>query len=321
MGILSVTWIQLPAFVLVAYGFYFALRVLRFPDLTVEAAFTSGVAGAAWGAIRYDSAFAGLAFGIALGGFAGLLTSSLYAINRTPLFKLLASLLVLTAFYSVNLRVTGGQADVSLVNSHTFVNELARWESRHEVIDWQPARPGVAWGIVALVVCVASVVMRSEVGIIYRIVGYRASIAEACGRRSVAYVIAGLVIVNAIVAVAGWISAFQDQNANLNQFGLVLHALAAVILGEVVLGFFVVRLQPLMLLLLTPLVGALIYTLLRGSVIYWVSTIHEGDSGFFSPRIQDLNLLIASFLAVVIIASKLISASGNDATLSEADSL
>lgn len=101
MGILIAILRELPAWILVSLGFYIAYRVLKFPDLTVDASFVTGTVGTACAALSWHSSILGMLLAVFLGVTAGLCTGALYLTNPRPAFKLLASVLVLLAFYSV----------------------------------------------------------------------------------------------------------------------------------------------------------------------------------------------------------------------------
>ena len=95
----------------VAIGVYLTFRVLGFSDLTVDGSFTLGAAVAAVFVVRGENpALATLA---AIGGglCAGLATSLLNTKLRIP--ALLASILVMVALYSINLRIMGEPMSLS----------------------------------------------------------------------------------------------------------------------------------------------------------------------------------------------------------------
>src|SRR6266568_9022725 len=123
-AVLLNSFVDLPIRVLLAVGFFVALRVLKFPDLTIEATFVAGGVGAAWGATQYDSSLAGLLVAVMLGAVGGSLTALLYAVHRTPVFKLLASVIVMFSFYSINFRLLGNKSDVNFASEPTELNRL-----------------------------------------------------------------------------------------------------------------------------------------------------------------------------------------------------
>src|SRR5512145_2581204 len=93
---------------ILAVGVFVSFRVLDFPDLTVEGSFPLGAACAAvlvGGGVPFPAA-ALVAF--AAGSLAGGATALIHARFKVP--PLLAGIVVMTALYSVNLRVMGGRS-------------------------------------------------------------------------------------------------------------------------------------------------------------------------------------------------------------------
>lgn len=88
-------------------GLYISFRILRFADLTSEASFTLGAASAVtlitMGVNPIIATFASIITGMLAGLVTGLLTTYF------DIPALLASIISLTGFYSINLRVMGSR--------------------------------------------------------------------------------------------------------------------------------------------------------------------------------------------------------------------
>src|SRR5690606_560910 len=93
-------------FSLMALGVLISFRVLRFPDLTVDGSFPLGGAVAATLISIGIDPFVATGAAVIAGAAAGLLTGWLNV--RLKIMDLLASILVMVALYSINLRVMGG---------------------------------------------------------------------------------------------------------------------------------------------------------------------------------------------------------------------
>lgn len=108
-------------FSLVALGVYISFRLLRFPDLTVDGSFPLGGAVAATLiAAGYDPFTSTIVATIA-GALAGLITGWLNV--RLKIMDLLASILMMIALYSINLRIMG-KPNVPLITEPTIFNLL-----------------------------------------------------------------------------------------------------------------------------------------------------------------------------------------------------
>ena len=99
-------------FGLVALAVYLTLRVLTFPDLTVDGSYTLGGATSAVLMVNgYNPLLAVLA-ALLVGLCAGIITAVLNTKLRLP--ALLAGILMMVGLYSVNLRIMSG-ANVSIL--------------------------------------------------------------------------------------------------------------------------------------------------------------------------------------------------------------
>ena len=103
-------------FGLVALGVFISFRILRFPDLTVDGSFPLGGAVAATLiSMGYDP-FTSTLIATLIGACAGIVTGWLNV--RLKIMDLLASILMMIALYSINLRI-------SLINSCILVPQLS----------------------------------------------------------------------------------------------------------------------------------------------------------------------------------------------------
>ena len=103
-------------FGLVALGVLLSFRVVNFPDLTVDGSFPLGGAVAAILIVMGWNAFVATGVALLAGAVAGALTAILNV--RLKIMQLLASILVMIALYSINLRVMG-KPNVALINEPT----------------------------------------------------------------------------------------------------------------------------------------------------------------------------------------------------------
>ncbi|ALS12696.1 ABC transporter permease [Pseudomonas aeruginosa] len=108
-------------FSLVALGVFISFRLLRFPDLTVDGSFPlGGAVCATLIALGWDPYSATLA-ATAAGALAGLATGLLNV--KLKIMDLLASILMMIALYSINLRIMG-KPNVPLIAEPTLFTLL-----------------------------------------------------------------------------------------------------------------------------------------------------------------------------------------------------
>ena len=108
-------------FGLVAMGIFLSFRVLQFPDLTVDGSFPLGAAVAAVFVVGGTDPYLATLFAAVAGAMAGTVTAWLNV--RLRILHLLASILVMIALYSVNLRVMG-RPNVALLGETTVFSPL-----------------------------------------------------------------------------------------------------------------------------------------------------------------------------------------------------
>ncbi|WP_409517496.1 ABC transporter permease subunit, partial [Achromobacter sp.] len=92
-------------FSLVALGVFISFRLLRFPDLTVDGSFPLGGAVCATLIASGTDPFSATIIATIAGAAAGLVTGWLNV--KLKIMDLLASILMMIALYSINLRIMG----------------------------------------------------------------------------------------------------------------------------------------------------------------------------------------------------------------------
>src|SRR5690625_2045613 len=108
-------------FGLVALGVLISFRILRFPDLTVDGSFPLGGAVAATLISNGVDPFTATFIATLTGACAGIVTGWLNV--RLRIMDLLASILVMIALYSINLRIMG-RPNVPLIMEPTVFSML-----------------------------------------------------------------------------------------------------------------------------------------------------------------------------------------------------
>src|SRR5690606_2407701 len=182
-------------FGLVALGVLISFRILRFPDLTVDGSFPLGGATAATLiSVGLDPFLSTLA-AVALGAVAGMITGWLNV--KLRIMDLLASILMMIALYSINLRIMGGP-NIPLIMEPTVFNMLQP-EGMSDYV-FRPLR--------LVVVLVAAKLLldwyfSTQVGLAMRATGSNPRMARAQGVATGRRVLAGMALSNALCALAG----------------------------------------------------------------------------------------------------------------------
>ncbi|KQP22380.1 ABC transporter permease [Pseudorhodoferax sp. Leaf267] len=266
-------------FGLVALGVFISFRIINFPDLTVDGSFPLGAAVAAALIVAGWNPFAATALACVAGAASGWITAWLNV--RLKIMQLLASILVMIALYSVNLRVMG-KPNVALISEPTVfslvpIGDLPEY--------W--AKPALLLVIVVVAKLLVDWFFASEAGLAMRATGSNARMARAQGISTDRHTVLGLALSNALVALAGALFAQTQGAADISMgIGTIVIGLAAVIIGE--------TLMPSRSLVVTTLACIL------GAVLYRFFIALALNTEFMGLQAQDLNLVTAVLVALAL---------------------
>jgi putative ABC transport system permease protein len=235
----------------VAIGVYLTFRVLGFPDLTVDGSFTLGAAVTAVLIVKDVNPFLATLAALGAGLCAGLATSLLNTKLRIP--ALLASILVMVALYSVNLRIMGG-ANVSLLREATIFTQVSELLGGGNRI----ALSLIVAGVLAVIVFfILNWFLRTEIGLALRATGDNEQMVRGFGVNTDMTTILGVSIANGLVALGGAVVAQGQGFADVGMgIGMIVMGLASVIIGEALF-----RPKGVARLLLAVLGGTFVYRL------------------------------------------------------------
>jgi putative ABC transport system permease protein len=221
-------------------GVFMTFRVLDFPDLTVDGSLPLGAAVTAamitaghspWWATLAGTA-AGLLAGLATGGLHLLLKSGDgNSTNYGP--KLLAGILVMTALYTINLRIMHG-SNVPLLGKPNVFDQVGSWLAVH-MTGW--------WVILFLAILMLIVkyaldwFLHTELGLALQATGDNEQMLRSLGVNTNVVRVLGLGLANALVALSGSLVAQYQGFADVGMgIGTIVAGLAGVIIGEVLFG-------------------------------------------------------------------------------------
>jgi putative ABC transport system permease protein len=263
-------------YALVALGVFLSFRVLSFPDLTVDGSFPLGAAVAAALIVAKVDPWTATLAAILAGALAGLVTAWLNV--RFQILHLLASILVMIALFSINIRIMG-RPNVALLNQTTV---LTPFEQLGLPVLW--AKSLALALVVLVVVALLARFLGSETGLAMRATGANPAMARAQGIDTGRQVLLGMAIANGLCALAGALFAQANGFADVTTgLGTIVVGLAAVILGETL-----VPARGLVLMLLACVVGSLVYRIA-------VALALELD--VLGLQASDLNLVTALLVA------------------------
>lgn len=216
------------AYGVLALGVYLTFRVLHFADLTVDGSFPLGAAVAATLIVGGTSPLLAVLVAFAAGMAAGAITGFMHTKMRIQ--GLLASILTMTALYSVNLRIMG-RPNVPLLRQPTIFTNLSDWGFDH------PLQALIVFGILAIAVKLSiDWFLSTQVGLAVRATGDNPAMIRSLGVDTDAMIVLGLAFSNGLVALAGAMIAQYQGYADVGMgLGTIITGLASVILGNAII--------------------------------------------------------------------------------------
>lgn len=237
----------------VAIGVYLSLRVLNFPDLTVDGSFLLGACVCGVLILSGYNVWIAAICAFFSGVIAGLSTALLHV--RFGILNLLSSILTMTALYTVNLRIMGitGGASINLAQTDTILTPFYGLWGMPDFF-MRPLFIGCILFIVAF--CIWRF-LKSEIGLAMRAMGANPLMATAQGVHTSALIYFGLGLSNACVALGGSLyiqtSIATDMTGGI---GTIIFGLASVIIGETLL-----RMDSIFWRIVSCIVGSVLYRL------------------------------------------------------------
>ena len=208
-------------FAIMVLGVYISFRILNFPDMTVDGTFPLGAAISAklltLGVNPYLTLLVALISGAAAGAITGLIHVKL------KVKDLLAGILVMTALYSINLRVMG-KSNIPLFEEDNIFN----------------TEYSMMITIVVLILIskfILDYLLKTKFGFALKALGDNENLIVSLGLNEEKYKIYGLMIANAFVAFSGAVLAQYQGFADVGMgTGIIVIGLASIIIGDTLFG-------------------------------------------------------------------------------------
>ncbi|HMN83646.1 MAG TPA: ABC transporter permease [Burkholderiaceae bacterium] len=242
-----VTLVQGLVYAFIALGVMIPFRLLSFPDLTSEGSFPLGGCLCAVLLIAGVHPVPATLAAIAGGMLAGAATAYIHL--RFRINTLLAGILVMTILFSVNLRVLG-KANVALLSNETLLSILSP-----ALVSHVGGQVAVFAALMLIVLAVLGWFLRTEIGLSLRAVGANPALVPALRIDPWRFIIMGLALANGLSALAGAVVVQTQGFADVQMgFGVLITGLAAVIIGETLIGRDTVVRQ-----IAAPVLGSVVY--------------------------------------------------------------
>ena len=212
---------------ILALGLLITYRILDFPDLTVDSSFPLGAAVSATLTLQGMAPWLTLVCGMLAGAAAGLVTGLIHV--KCKVRDLLSGIITMTGLYSINLHIAG-KANVPLFSGDTlfkngFTKSLPAWLSPYTTV------------LIVLVIALLAKLLldgflKTKAGFLLRAAGDNPAVVTTLSRDQGMVKILGLIIANALVALAGAVMCQQQRFFDISMgTGTMVIGLASVIIG------------------------------------------------------------------------------------------
>ena len=287
----NITWIGALElgliYALVALGVLISYKILDFPDLTADGSFPLGGGVCVLCILNNIDPWVATLFGMFAGAIAGVITASLHIGFKIE--KLLASILMMIALYSINLRIMG-KPNVSLLGDPTVYDSIFASDDLQLAI----VRLLIAIFVVIIAKLLFDLFFATQVGLAVRATGTNARMAKAQGIAINKMTLLGMAISNGLIALAG--SLYVQSNGGFDisiGVGTIVIGLAAVIIGEAIFSA-----KRIIWLTFAVIVGSILYR------FFIALALNNETLNGIGLGPQDLNLITALLVVSVLVVPK-----------------
>lgn len=215
-------------YAIMALGVYITYKILDFPDLTVDGSFPMGAAIACILISKEMNPYLTLPISFAAGALVGMITGMIHV--KFKVRDLLSGIIMMTALYTVNLRIAG-RANLPIYNQENiFDNQFINIIFPSSLEKYKTA-------VMIFVIMISTKFlldwyMNSQSGFMLRAVGDNETIVTSLGVDKGMIKVIGLSIANGLVSLSGCIFANQQRFFDISSgTGTVVIGLASVIIG------------------------------------------------------------------------------------------
>lgn len=288
-------------YAIMALGVYITYKILDFPDLSVDGTFPLGAAVTASGIanglpfIGTISPVAALFISFAVGALAGCITGLIHV--KLKVRDLLSGIIVMTALYSINLRITG-KANLPIFSKETiFSNSFL---SAHVP---EAASPFIVTIILFVIVLICKVLLdaylQTRSGYLLRAVGDNDVLVTSLAKDKGLVKIVGLAIANGFAALAGSVYCQQKGFFEISiGTGTMVIGLANVIIGTQLL-----KRVSFIRSTTAVIIGSIVYKACV-SIALLLNDLHIGGLDISIPvTASDLKLITSVLFLIILVVS------------------
>lgn len=270
-------------YAIMTLGIYITYKILDFPDLTVDGSFPLGAAVTVALMVRGVNPYLTLPIAFAAGAIAGMITGIIHV--KFKVRDLLSGIIMMTALYTINLRIAG-KANVPIFSmDNMFDNGFLTHIVPEFLVPYQTL---IIIVIVALgVKLLLDAYMKTRSGFLLRAAGDNHALVNVLAKDSGKVKILGLAIANGLVALSGCVYAQWQRVFDISiGTGTMVIGLASVIIGVNICRFI-----PKMKGTLAVIIGAVLYRACVAIAMSW------------GVGANDMKLITASLFFLILVIS------------------
>ena len=221
-------------YAIMALGLYITYKILDFPDLSVDGTFPMGAAVTAMLILKGVHPALTLVLSFAAGLLAGCITGLIHV--KLKVRDLLSGIIMMTALYSINLRIAG-KANLPIFSKETIFENAFLESVVPEALD-----PYLVCIILFVIVLVCKILLdlflKTRAGYLLRAVGDNEVLVTSLADKGMVKIL-GLALANGFVALAGCVYCQQKGFFEVSTgTGTMVIGLASVIIGTKLLKRF-----------------------------------------------------------------------------------
>lgn len=204
-------------FAIMVLGVYISFRILNFPDMTVDGSFPLGAAVSAKMLTLGFNPYLTLIIAMLSGAIVGAVTGLIHV--KLKVKDLLAGILVMTALYSINLRIMG-KSNIPLFEEENIFNT-----------DY----PMIITIVILLLLTKIALdfLLKTKFGFALKALGDNENLITSLGLDEKKYKVYGLMIANSLVALSGAVLAQYQGFSDVGMgTGIIVIGLASIIIGD-----------------------------------------------------------------------------------------
>lgn len=241
-----------------ALGVYITYRLLNIADLTVDGSFALGACVCAVMIVNFKvDPLLALVFSTLAGAAAGAVTGVIHTFFEIP--SILAGILTQISLWSINLKIMS-KSNIPLPKDNTIFSKFVKLTGLSNL---------AAALLIGLIISILVIVFLywffgTEIGSALRAAGNNEAMIRALGVDTKLAKLLALMLSNALVGLAGGLVSQQQKYADINiGTGAIVIGLAAIVIGEVLMGKFI----SFYFKLISAVIGSAIYFIIRAFVI------------------------------------------------------